>query len=605
MRLTALFGLAAAVCALLAFQSFAAADDPAPDHPDRKTEAKPDPVASEANLTAAIDAEIAKLLARDGITRAPVVGDEEFVRRLYLDVTGMPPTLDETLAFLGSDDPAKRGKLIDALVADQRFADHVTDQWLNVLAGRGRAADNADMLLGAWMSSRIHEGRGFDAIIYDILTAEGKMSENPAASYFGARRELRTPDVAGEAARHFTGVQIQCAQCHDHPYEEAWKETDFNGVASFFSTLRLRRQGDMRPRQAIIGDQKVRIMEPAQMQRRLAGITDNQQRVREYEGMRYRAPKYLLGERVRADSDLWRKAWAKWVIAKDNTQTQRYLANRHWSFLFGMGLLNPVDDFNSINEASHPELLDLLANDLRDNGYDLRRFYRAVLKSRTWQSASSGAQREQGNIENWHFARYPVRQLSPEQFFGALMVLGGHAQRQQSRIRARANPYEREKAEAARYLKQKEEGKLPENRRVIDYDLEALDKMAAIIDSMSPGWYLRRQASRNYASISSDDEMTEADSFTLTIDQALLLMNGNATFELSQWGKGTLLEFIAQAGNSAARVERMFLLALSRKPTEEESKRFQAFVLQSRNEQQAWEDALYALLLTSEFGTNH
>lgn len=603
MRLTALLGLAGAICALLAFQSFAAADEPA--NPDRKTEATPSPAASEAKLTAAIDAEIAKLLERDGITRAPVVGDEEFVRRLYLDVTGMPPTYEEALAFIDSKEANKRDKLIDALVADQRFADHVADNWLNVLTGNGRAADNADMLLGAWMAAELHKGRGFDGIVYDILAAQGRMSDNPAASYFGARRELRTPDVAGEAARHFTGVQIQCAQCHDHPYEEAWKETDFNGVASFFSTLRLRRQGDMRPRQASVSDQKVRRLDPAQMQKRLKAIEDPQQKVREYEGMRYRAPKYLLGERVSVDSDLWRKAWAKWVISDENIQTQRYMANRHWSFLFGMGLLNPVDDFNSLNEASHPELLDLLAKDLRENGYDLRRFYRAVLKSRTWQSASSGAQRKEGNIEGWHFARYPVRQLTPGQFFGALMVVGTHAQRQKSRLKTKVNPYEREKAEAARYLKQKEEGKLPENRRKLEYDLEALDKMAAVIDSMSPGWYLRRQVSRGYARISSDDEMTEADSFTLTIDQALLLMNGSATFELSQWGRGTLLEFVTAADSIAGKVERMFVVTLSRRPTAEESKRFQAFVVQSTEERQGWEDALYALLLTSEFGTNH
>ncbi|MCC7509456.1 MAG: DUF1553 domain-containing protein [Planctomycetes bacterium] len=609
MRLTAIFAAAAIACALLAFQTFAAAEETDAKPDDKKTEASPSTGNAESALTAAIDREIDKLLARDGITRAPQTNDAEFVRRVYLDLTGMPPKADETVAFLDSTDKDKRNRLIDTLVADKRFAEYVTDQWLNVFTGRARAQDNGDMVLGAWIANEIHAGRGFDQIMYDIITAEGKMSDNPAAAYYGSRRELLTPDVAGETTRQFTGVQIQCAQCHDHPYEDAWKEADFNGVASFFSAMRLRRMGDVRPRQAIIGSNKVKRVDPEVMQKRLKQIDSVEQRLREYEGMRYRAPKYLLGEDLKVEnSELWRKAWAKWVIADANTQTQRYLANRFWSFLFGMGILNPVDDFNSINEASHPELLDLLAKDLRDNDYNVQRFYRAVLKTRTWQAASSGATRKEGNVEAWHFARYPVRQLAPEQFFGTLLAISNHAERR--RVGVKTNPYARERQQAEREMKAdgdaKKEDKADAKGKRYEYDAEALGKLEALIDTMGDDWYVRRAASRRYAAISSDDEMMEAESFTLTIDQALMLMNGEVTTQLSAWGKGSVLDHITTGSSKLEpRIERLFLIVLSRRPDSAETERFAAFIGQGKDERQGWEDALFALLLTSEFSTNH
>src|SRR5690606_22064514 len=139
MRLCAVFAAAAVAFALLAGHSFA-------DAPLAVDVAAEPP--TEAELTAAVDAGIEALLARDGVSRAPVVGDAEFVRRLYLDVTGMPPTAEEALAFLISEAPDKRERLIDSLVADRRFAEHLADQWLTVLMGRARSLDNADLILG-------------------------------------------------------------------------------------------------------------------------------------------------------------------------------------------------------------------------------------------------------------------------------------------------------------------------------------------------------------------------------------------------------------------------------------------------------------------------
>jgi hypothetical protein len=589
-------GVSACVCLLAAIGLPALADETAPV--DRKTEAAPSGKLTEAELSAAIDREISAVWARDGVTPAEACSDDEFLRRVYIDTVGMPPNVEEALAFLEDESTDKRARLIDALVADPRFGEHIADEWLDIMTGRGRANDNADVVMGVWLAEQVNAGRGFDQVIYDILTAEGKLSENPAVGYFAGKRELLTPDIAGEATKHFTGVQIQCAQCHDHPYEETWKVADFDGVASFFSAVEVRRKGDTRPRQGEVVDRKGQTIDRERLQKKLKNASA-EQKERFERMLKWSSPKYLLGEPLKVtDARLWRRAWAQWAIDDTNIQTQRYLANRFWSFLFGMGIHNPVDDFNSFNEASHPELLDLLARDMRDNDYDIRRMVRAVLKTRTWQLSSRPVK-----AEAWHFANHPVRQLSPEQFFAALIVVRAESETRRG-MRVAENPYTREKQQAAQYEKRKAAGKLGENEKRYEYDYEALDKLEAQVAKMSKDWYLRRAASKNYSRFSDDDEMAEADAFSLSIDQALLVMNGEATAMLSNWGKGSVLDGIVGASDKVDKqLERLFIVALARKPGRDETQRFTRFLGESKDSKQAWEDMLFTLLVGTEFAT--
>jgi hypothetical protein len=597
MRATlALLGLGAAACLIAALSLPARADEPADE---RKTEAAPSGKLTEAELSAAIDREISAVWQRDGITPAEACTDEEFLRRVYVDTVGMPPNVEEALAFLNDESKDKRNKLIDALVADKRFGEHIADEWLDILTSRsGRGSDNADTILGIWLSEQINAGRGFDQVMYDIITAEGKMSKNPAVGYYAGKRELLTPDVAGEATKHFTGVQIQCAQCHDHPYEENWKVADFDGVASFFSAVEVRKQGDVRPRQGIVVDREQKLANRDKLQKKLKNANAEQKERLERQ-LKWNSPKYLLGETLKVDDGrLWRRAWAQWAIDDSNTQTQRYLANRFWSFLFGMGIHNPVDDFNSFNEASHPELLALLAGDLRDNDYDIKRMYRATLKTRTWQLSSKPVK-----AEDWHFASHPVRQLSPEQFFAALIVVRAESETQRG-MRVGENPYTREKQQAAQYEKRKAAGKLGPNDKKYEYDYEALDALEAYVSRMSKDWYLRRMASKSFSRYSDDDEMVAADNFSLSIDQALLVMNGEATTMLSSWGRGSVLDGIVSAGDKVEKqLERLFIVVLARKPNSNEVQRFSTFLKEAKDSKQAWEDMLFTLLVSTEFAT--
>ncbi|MCA8913439.1 MAG: DUF1553 domain-containing protein, partial [Planctomycetes bacterium] len=385
-------------------------------------------------------------------------------------------------------------------------------------------------------------------------------------------------------------------------YEPDWKTADFDGVASFFAPMQVRSKGSERPKQAKISDTRVKAMDSGKLKKKLANA-DDAKKEKLKEAAKWDSPKFLEGAELKGtDSRLWRKSWAKWVIARDNTQTQRYVANRFWSFLFGMGILNPVDDFNSFNEPSHPELLALLGNEIRDHGFDIKRFYRAVMKTRTWQLASRG---EDKKAEPWHFAAYPVRQLTPEQFFAALIVVR-HESASQRGMRGGGNPYDKDLQQAKAYQKRVEAGKIGKNEKKYEWDVDAIEKLKAQVDKMSDDWYLRRRVSRDYSKFSDDDEMMEADGFVLTIDQALLVMNGDITAILSDWGKGSVLDGITSSSDKLERqIERMFLVALSRKPDDSEAKRYKQFLKEAEDEKAAWEDALFTLLVSTEFATNH
>jgi hypothetical protein len=302
---------------------------------------------------------------------------------------------------------------------------------------------------------------------------------------------------------------------------------------------------------------------------------------------------------------LWRAAWAKWAIAAENTQTQRYMANRVWAFAFGRGLHNPVDDFNSVNTPSHPELLDALAADFRAGGFSTKRLYRAILNSRTWQLGPDGATRKDAlPVEAWHFAASPARPLSAEQFFAALinMTPPNQGMRRMGRQIDR-NPYARMFAEGERFEKRRAEDKLRENEKRISYDFEALLQLEQMYEQIPFEWITRRRNAAQYSRQTTDDERTESDGFTRSIDQALLVMNGQLLNSMATADRQSILAALLSGGkDDAERLRMVFLTVLSRTPTEAENERLLEYVKGGRT---AWEDVIFALFMTTEFATNH
>jgi hypothetical protein len=562
---------------------------------------------NESELTALIDREIKKVWERDGIKPADRCTDEEFLRRVYLDTIGVPPSYDEAVAFYADKDESKRSKLIDKLVADDRFGRHIGDLWSVIMMGRTqRDISGGSITLAQWISERVNKGDGFNNIIYDVVTASGEMADNPAvAAYLAAGGNQYKPvDMTGNLMKYFTGVQIQCAQCHKHPYEK-WSTDDFAGVASIFVASNLRvnvRNVPVNPT----------IIDAPQLPRRAMGDMDKlpaevKQRLEDLR--KFSKPKLLGANAIQTqDRTLWRPILAKWMIGPENAQTPRYLANRLWSFVFGSGLLNPVDDFNSFNSPSHPELLEALGKDFSSNGWQVKRFFRAALKSSTYQLSSKPVSGKK--VEIWHFAHYPVKQLSPEQFMGALVTLAGGADLGRS-FKGSANPYTQVRQRYERLKKQDEKGDEKkgaekDNMRDYTFDEEALKKFEAQFERVPGDWYMRRVLASRYATASTDDEMTEGDSFTQTIDQALAVMNGDVTNRLSAAGRGSVIQtLLSKMKDDDARVEALFLATLGRAPSRAEAKKMLDHVRSEKSSPKAWEDVLFALMATTEFATNH
>lgn len=585
------FAACAAFAWLAATQPQPVVAAPAPDH---------------TALSRRIDSEIEALWKRDNIKPAALSSDAEFLRRVYLDTVGVPPTGAQADAFLRDLSKDKRTTLIETLLADPRFGQHLADLWLPILRERGNDLGelgvSAGDVMAAWLAEQFNADVPFRQIITALVTAEGPISKNPASAYY-ALMGFPAPvaDAAGLTLKNFAGMQLQCAQCHDHPWEAAWKQSTFRGVASFFAPVEVTADFYTQPIDPtlVTKDPLPRGMLEAYL--KTPGIdVDAINRVNDL--LTYDAPQFPGDAPVKSrDGARWRRLMASWLTSPKNRTAMQYQVNRFWSFLFGSGLVNPVDDFNSLNTPSHPALLQALADDWATSGFAVKRLYRAILNSRTWQLSGAGAD---AKSLPWHFAASRARPLTPEQFFGALfnMVEGDGFIKAFSR--QTQNSYQKLSQFAALIELQRKQGKEPENAP--KFNLELLQTYEKHLDAMGPLWQIRRGLAAQYAQLSSDDERAQSESLTGSIDQALTVLNGEVTRRLGGSLNGSLVYAIMRDHKEAPqRISALFLAVLSRKPTEAEYTRLRAVVEDAANASEAYEDLFFALISTTEFATNH
>lgn len=552
----------------------------------------------EAALSARIDAEIDKVLKRDGIKPAARASDEQFLRRVYLDTVGAPPSIAEARAFLDSRQPDKREKLIDALVDDPRFARHMANEWSVLLTPRSDQALNGGHLFAQWLAGRIQDNAGMHSIIREIVTASGELVDNAAiVPYFADGQGELPTNVIGKLSRGLTGVQIQCAECHDHPYDPDFSQKDFQGMTAFVVAARGTVDNRYQPARISLRDDPTVPKRVLDAKKRYASLNKEQQAQVDFY-LPYVTPVTPDGTAADTrDPANWRNKLAAWMTDDANPQTRRYVANRVWAIAFGSGLLNPVDDFNPINEASHPELLDALADDLKANQWSLKRLYRAILKSQAWQRASTPV----NDAQRWHFASYPVRQLTSEQFINTLIGLLSEKQLADLVQTSRDAGLDR----AVTDLKTREAADRKAGNTYTQYDHNALARFAEQFKAMDARWWITRWAAGRYARISGDDEMTASEGFTQTIDQALAVMNGQFTNSLAGRGDDSLLRRIVAEYPESQRIEALYLTILSRKPTGAESALLAKHFAEAKDKTAAAEDLLFALLMTTELATNH
>jgi hypothetical protein len=348
-----------------------------------------------------IDELVFAKLQKLGIPPSEVCSDQEFLRRVYLDVTGTLPAADEARAFLSDADPQKRSKQIDRLLASEEFADYWALKWGDLLRIKSEFPSNlwpnAVQAYYHWVRDGIVRNKPYDQFARELLTSSGSNFRVPPVNYYRALLKRDPQNLAEVTALVFMGTRIGCAHCHAHP-DENWTLDDTLGMAAFFSQVRYKNTLEWK--------EEIVYLNP-------------QQTLRHPTTGEVLKPKVLGGEarEPAADQDL-REVFAQWLTAAENPWFAKNIVNRIWFWLLGRGIVHEPDDLRSTNPPENPELLQYLQDELVAHHYDLKHIYRLILNSATYQLSSTTNQWNRGDTV--HFSHYSVKRLGAETLLDAI-----------------------------------------------------------------------------------------------------------------------------------------------------------------------------------------
>ena len=394
-----------------------------------------------ASDAARVDAALGALWTKRSVTPAAAADDATFLRRVTLDLVGTIPTTAEVQAYLADSSADKKGQAIDRLLASPEYVEHWVDYWDSALLGLkvNNKVDRASFR--AWLRERIAANTPWNQLVYQLLTAQGAQSpggarkdrnlavageamvgpnevtapidkadqgQKPAAGIDGATnfalKFTEAPaDYPSTVSRVFLGVQIQCAQCHDHK-TEAWKQTDFQKFAA--AALHFKVQGD---KDAAKGDIAVVDLKDS------AKIFPRVQKDPELAPIAKAVPTAFDGTPLE-HGEQTREAFAKWVTSKDSPWFAKAYVNRLWGHLFGRGFIDPVDDIRPSNAPIAPEVLDVVTREFVASGYDSKRLLGSLARTKAY--GLSAAHPKSGDIEL--FSSFRLAPLGPAELLGAL-----------------------------------------------------------------------------------------------------------------------------------------------------------------------------------------
>ena len=407
-----------------------------------------DPKKFEHTLIAAqkIDALVAANYAQHKVNPNPKTSDEQFVRRIYLDITGTIPTFVQTSRFLSSKEPDKRAKLIDQLLESDGYASHFFNYWADIL----RYTDNLNGNVRGesyrqWLKQSLAENKPWNKMVYEMLTAEGLVWENPATGYL--QRDANMPlDNMNNTIRIFLGTRIGCAQCHNHPFDR-WTQKEFYQMAAFtYGTQTATGGGDTRywksnPNERLRKDFEA--IEQEEEDRRNNSyrfdrmLTYNQMIVNDvdrkivlpkdyaYDDAKPNdvvEPKVLFGKPVELKKgETPRKGFARWVVQKDNPRFALTVANRLWKQCFGVGQIEPVDDMMDSTVAENPALMAFLESEMKTLNFDMKEFLRIIYNTETYQRQAATEELQTG--QPYHFQGPILRRMTAEQVWDSFVTL--------------------------------------------------------------------------------------------------------------------------------------------------------------------------------------
>ncbi len=475
-----------------------------------------------------------------GIPPSAICDDATFLRRVTIDITGQLPTVEETRAFLADTDPAKRDKLIDRLLDCPGYADYFANKWAAVL--RNKRNDGNDTAytyrFHAWIRRAFLENMPYDQFVRNVLCASGSARVHPPAAWY--RQVASSTEQMEDTAQLFLGLRLQCAKCHHHPFER-WSQQDYYGFEAFFRQVELRRSPEEpsgRPDQVVVRVRPAVSHNPRTGTNVTAtGLGDQPLQIAPYEDARH----YLVD----------------WMTKPDNPFFARALVNRYWKHFFGRGIVEPEDDMRVTNPPSNPELLDALARDFVEHGYDLKHLIRTICRSSTYQLSSEP--NPYNVLDKQNFSSFYPRRMTAEVLYDAINQVAGVP---------------------ASF------GGLPRGTRAVQ-----------LPDNGFNNYFLTVFGKPEARSACECERSVEAN-----LAQSLHLLNSAEIQGRIGNGNGRAAQLARDESRSdTEKVGDIYLAAFSRPPTQYELEVVLRHISLQPNKQQAYEDVIWAVINTKEF----
>ncbi len=499
--------------------------------------------------------------------------DREWCRRLFLDLLGRIPAVDELNEFVSDKSKSKRQKLVDRLLQDDRYTEEFsrnwTTIWTNLLIGRTGGNDNNSMINRAGMQKYLRDAfarnKPYDRMVHELVTATGM--PGPDDEKFNGAVNFLIDKVNQESAaqataatsRIFLGLQVQCTQCHNHPFNE-WKQQTYWEMNAFF---RQTRATGGRRAAALGGSNEL-------LDRNFRGESNNIEQADLYYEMRnglvkVAYPVFIDGTEINPHGSLERVNRREQLadLMLESEYLEMAQVNRIWSHFLGYGFTRPVDDLGPHNQPSHPELLAWLATAFRESGFDNRQLMRWIVLSRPYALSSRMSRKSKNKTDNPEagktplFSRFYLRQMRAEELYESLLVA--------SQAEKSYGNYEERERRKNQWLQQ-------------------------------------------FARAFGTDEGDETTSFAGTIPQVLMMFNGEMIRIATSGAPGSLLHQLATDSSTSARqkIDYLFLTGLSRPATRKElNMAQQLFAARGGNAAEALQDVWWVILNSNEFIFNH
>ncbi len=504
-----------------------------------------------------IDSLVFAQLQRLQINPSPACDDTTFLRRVYLDVTGRLPTVSQAREFLESADASKRSHLIDRLLASPEFVDFQTLRWADLLRVEDKTLDSKGVaVFYRWIHDSVATDKSLNQFAAEIIAARGSTYTEPPANFY---RALRTPEERAEStAQVFLGVRLQCAKCHNHPFDH-WTQEDYYNWTNFFARVDYKiienKRRDENDKHEFDGEQVVFMKDDGNVKNPTTGTIA---------GLRF------LGDAENPATDDESsdrlQTLAKWLGASDNRRFAATQANRIWFQLLGQGIVDPIDDFRSTNPASNPELLNALTQEFASRGYRVRELMRLILNSQTYQLSSETNDTNADDVTSFSHA-IPQR-LTAEQTLDAIsQVLDVSAKFGGYPDGTRAMQLAGVRNGGHRYSRP-----------------EAGDKFMALFGKPS-----RLQTC--------ECERTGE----TTLAQTMEMVSGELITELLRDPENRVANSVQSSETASQFIDNLWWSALSRSPTQDEAASMLDHVTKSSDPKSALQDIAWAVLNSNEF----